>query len=288
MGQFHDRMVADMTLRGLSQNTQEAYLRAARQFIAFYMRPPTQLGTAQVREWLLFQLTVVGRSASTVNVAIAALRFLFVTTLAMADVMTGVRCVREKHREPDVLSGTEVLRLLDHAPTLRHRAIFKLLYGAGLRISEALGLTVADIDSVRRVIHVRDSKNRCDRFVPIPPTALEALRAYWKQSRAGCREGLLFPGEGAAASLSREAVFLAMRKAARAAGITKRVHPHLLRHAFATHLVEIGTDLRTVQILLGHQSIRSTERYTHLTEARQRTLRLPLELLGTKEGRPLG
>jgi len=122
----------------------------------------------------------------------------------------------------------------------------------------------------------------------LPPLALAALRTYWKESRAGCRHGLLFPGVGATPSLTRAAVLLALRKAARSAGITKRVYPHLLRHSFATHLLEIGTDLRTVQILLGHQSIHSTERYTHLTEARRETLRSPLELLGTPEARPLG
>jgi len=288
MGEIHDRMVADMVLRGLSEKTRELYARAVRQFIAYFKRPATELGASEVREWLLHLLTVLGRSPSSVNVTISALRFLFRTTLANNDVMATFRSVREKHHQPDVLSGTEVARLIECAPTNRHRAIFMLLYGTGLRIAEALALTVADIDSVRMVLHVHEPKNRWDRFVPLPPLALAALRTYWKESRAGCRHGLLFPGVGATPSLTRAAVLLALRKAARSAGITKRVYPHLLRHSFATHLLEIGTDLRTVQILLGHQSIHSTERYTHLTEARRETLRSPLELLGTPEARPLG
>ncbi len=288
MGQMQDRMVADMKVRGLSENTREVYLRCARQFVGFYMRPPSELGARDVRDWLLFLLTVAARSASTVNVAISALRFLFNTTLSRPEVMASTRSVRGKHHQPIVLSGTETTRLMEHAQSSKHRAIFTLLYGAGLRVSEALAITVKDIDSVRMVLHIHEPKNRFDRSVPLPAPTLAALRTYWKECRPQSRDGYLFPGEGTSPTMTREAALLALRKAAKSAGIAKRVYPHLLRHTYATHMMEIGTDLRTIQILLGHRSIRSTERYTHLTEARRQTLRSPLEMLGTEEARPLG
>jgi integrase/recombinase XerD len=288
MGQIQDQMVADMKVRGLSENTQQLYLQLVRQFIAYFMRPPAQLGTPEVRAWLLSLLTVSRFSPSTVNVAIAALRFLFSTTLSRPDVMAPIRCVRCKHHQPDVLAGREVALLLEHAHSSKQRAIFMLLYGAGLRVSEAMRLRVEDIDSQRMVLHIREPKNRRDRIVALPRIALDALRTYWKEFRSGCRTGFLFPGQRANETMTRSAVLQAVRKAARSAGITKRVHPHLLRHSFATHLIEIGTDLRTVQILLGHCSIQSTTRYVHLTEARRKTLRSPLELLGTEEEAALG
>jgi integrase/recombinase XerD len=216
-----------------------------------------------------------------VNVAIAALRQLF-TTLGRPNVMRNIRGVRKQHRAPDVLSGTEIQRLLSAAIDIKHRALFTLLYGAGLRISELLALTSADIDSQRMVIHVRDTKTRYDRIVPLSPRMLQTLREYWKVRRPTGR--WLFPGRAPGAQMTRVGVSEAMRNCARAAGISKRVHPHLLRHAFATHLLELGTDLRTVQILLGHRSLSSTTRYTHLTEARRLALGSPIEALNTERG----
>jgi len=286
MGAVQVKMVEDMTLRGLAENTQEIYLRAARAFVGFHMKPAAELGTEEVRHFVLFLLNVAGRSPSTVNVVIAALRFLYGTTLGCPEVMQSIRAVRKDHPEPDVLSGSEVVALLAHAPSEMHHAIFMLLYGAGLRISEALKLTVADIDSKRMVLHLRDTKTNFDRIVPLSPTALGALRTYWKSERP--TGPYLFPGRAENALLTRNAVLLAIKKAAQAAGITKNVHPHSLRHAFATHLLELGANLRTVQLLLGHRSIQSTTRYTHLSEVRLQALRSPLEVLGTDEGRTLG
>ena len=167
--------------------------------------------------------------------------------------------------------------------------MFMTLYDAGLRVSEMLALVAGDIDSKRMVIHVRDTKNRHDRIVPLPPTALEALRTYWRESRPKGKLLLASPHRPARGhALTRAAVHLSLRAAVERAGLKLRVDPHLLRHAFATHLLEIGTDLRTVQILLGHRSLHSTARYTHLSEARRATLRSPLDLLHTEEGKRLG
>lgn len=289
MGKIRDRMEADLALRGLSPATCEVYLRYAQKFVAFHMRSPVELGTEHVRTWVLHLLHVKGRHPGTVNIYIAALRFLFGVTLQRPDVMAPIRRVRTRHRQPDVPGGSQVAAILAHARNAKDRAMFMLLYGAGLRVSETLALVAGDIDSRRMVIHVRDTKNRHDRIVPLPSSALEALRTYWRESRP--QGTLLFgspyqPDKGRA--LSRVAVHKALRRAVERAGLKLRVYPHLLRHAFATHLLEIGTDLRTVQILLGHRSLQSTARYTHLSEARRATLRSPLDLLDTEEGKRLG
>jgi site-specific recombinase XerD len=285
MGKHRDRMEQDLALRGVSKTTAEVYLKYARRFVAHYGRSADQLGTEHVRRWLLWLLKERKVSASTVNVAIAALRQLF-TTLGRPNVMRHIRGVRQQHPAPDVLSGTEIERLLSAATDAKHRAMFALLYGAGLRIAELLALTTADIDSQRMVIHVRDTKTRHDRIVPLSPRMLTALREYWRARRP--TGPWLFPGRAPGSQMTRVGISNAMRNCARSAGISKRVHPHLLRHAFATHLLELGTDLRTVQILLGHRSLSSTTRYTHLTEARRLTLGSPIEALSTERGSVLG
>lgn len=289
MGEIRDRMTEDLALRGLSAQTSEAYLRCAKSFVAFHRRCPRELGTEHVRTYILHLLHEKGLTPRTVNVTVAALRFLFTVTLLRPEVMASIRTIRVSHREPDVPGGSVVAAILAQARNVRDRAMFMLLYGAGLRVSEMLALTAKDIDSQRMVVHVRDTKNRHDRVVPLPPSALAALRTYWRESAPKGTHlfGSPFHPERGRA-LTRKAVNLSLRKAARAAGLTLRVYPHLLRHAFATHLLELGTDLRTVQILLGHRSLQSTARYTHLSEARRATLRSPLELLQTEEGKRLG
>lgn len=287
MGKIRKRMLQDLTLRGMSAATQESYLTYARLFVAYHKKSPTELGTEDVRAWVLHLLTTLGRKASTVNVAIAALRFLFGTTLGRAEVMQGIRNVTKEHACPEVPSGTEVERLLSCTTDLKHRAMFLLLYGAGLRVSELLKLAPSDIDSARMVIVVRDTKTRHDRLAPLSPRMLQELRAYWRERRP--KGPYLFPGsKSEQAPLTRSAVRLGLRKAASRAGLHKLIYPHLLRHAFATHMLELGTDLRSVQILLGHRSIRSTTQYMHLSEARRRSLKNPVEVLGTAEGRALG
>ncbi|MEY4509384.1 MAG: hypothetical protein RLZZ450_1506 [Pseudomonadota bacterium] len=286
MGALRERMQQDLTLRGMSQSTHEAYLRQARSFIAHFRRPASELGTEHVRTWVLHLLTVLGRTPATVNLAIAGLRFLFDTTLQRPEVMQGIRNVRSNHRCPAVPSGSELEQLLAATSNLRHRAMFMLLYGAGLRVSELLKLSVSDIDSKRMVIVVRDTKTRHDRLAPLTPRMLEALRAYWRARRPN--GPYLFESRRGGSPLTRAAVAFALREAASRAGLGKHFYPHLLRHAFATHMLELGADVRSVQVLLGHASMRSTARYLQLTEARRSTLKNPLEALGSEEGRSLG
>jgi len=285
MGKHRDRMVEDLALRGIAETTVEVYVDYARSFVAHFGRSADELGTEHVRGWLLWLLKERRLSPATVNVAIAALRQLF-TTLGRPDVMHGIRSVRKQYHSPDILSGSEVQRLLAAASDIKHRAIFTLLYGGGLRISELLALKVADLDSRRMVIHVRDTKTRYDRIVSLSPRMLQTLREYWKERRP--TGPWLFPGRAPGSQMTRVGVSEALRNCARVAGISKRVHPHLLRHAFATHLLELGTDLRSVQVLLGHRSLSSTTRYTHLTEARRVALSSPIEMLTTERGSVLG
>jgi site-specific recombinase XerD len=234
----------------------------------------------------MYLLTTKKYRPATVNLALAALKFLYGTTLGMPEVTRGMRQVRRTFPAPDVLSGSEVHSVLEHACTLKHRAMFMLMYGAGLRISEVRKLSASDIDSKRMVVLVRAPKNRHDRIVPLAPRTLEVLREYWRQYRP--RGEYLFASKDEHRPLTRGALYLALKKAAGRARLTKRVYPHLLRQAFATHSLELGTDIRTVQILLGHLSLKSTTRYTHLSEARRLALKLPVQALGTEEGRVLG
>lgn len=287
MGQVHDRMVADLTLRGMRPSTCESYVRAVRGYVRYYKRPPAKLGTEQVREYLLYLRNERRYAGATINVCISALRFLYTTTLGMPDVMVSIRASRVDHSEPDILSGSEVTRLIEGARNIKHRAMIAILYGAGLRVGELQRLRVRDVDSVRRVIHVREAKSRYDRIVPLAQCVVPMLRAYWTSYRARLSlDGLLFPGHDG--MMVRESVHRALDKASEAARLKKHVYPHLLRHSFATHMLESGADLRTVQILLGHRSLASTARYTHLTEARRARIRSPLDLLGTEDGRVLG
>lgn len=280
------KMSDDLTLRGMSRNTSETYLRYARHFAAFTSKPPGRAGVDEVRAFLLHLRGDRKLCARSVNVAIAALRFLFDVTLERPDVMGRVRNLREVHTQPVILSADELRAVLAAMSDSRHRAIALLLYGSGLRVTEAVSLRVEDLDTVRAVIRVRECKNRRERIVPLPAVTLAALREYARERRV--RGPLLFPGRAEGKHFTREAVQVAMRNAARRAGVRKRVYPHLLRHAFATHMLELQADLRTVQILLGHQNIQSTARYTHLSEARRRNLPSPVEVLFSSEAPRLG
>lgn len=170
MGKIRDRMVADLALRGLAVTTSERYLRCARSFVAFHMRSPTELTTEDVRSWLLHLVRDKKCSPRTINVAIASLRFLFRTTLLRPEVMAPIQMMRARHKQPDVPAGSQVAAILAHARTPAYRAMFTLLYGAGLRVSEMLRLEAKDLDAQRMVLHVRDTKNGYDRIVPLPPT----------------------------------------------------------------------------------------------------------------------
>lgn len=277
MGKLRDQMGGDLKLRGLSDNTRETYLRCARSFVAHYRRPPAEMGRTEVRDFLLHLVEERKLKASTYNVYAASLKFLYSYTLQRPEEVAWIGQMKVRQRLPAILSAEEVERLLAALSSLKMQAMVMAAYGAGLRVSEVCHLRIEDIDSQRMVIHVRHAKGDRERYTMLPQRLLETLRAYWKAERPPGPE--LFPGNKPGTVISRDAVGSALKQAAKRAKIRKRVHPHALRHAFATHLLEAGTDLRTLQVLLGHASIRTTARYAQVSPAMIRRTKSPADRL---------
>ena len=274
---LRDEMREDLELRGLSANTIETYVRCARRFAEYYGRAPGTIGTTEIRAFLLHLVQERKVSASTFNVYAAAIRFLYAVTLERPETLPDLPRMRIPMQVPRVLTPSDVSRLLAALQTDKHRALVMLAYGAGLRVTEVCRLRIDDIDAKRMLLHVRDAKRRRERYVMLSPKLLATLRAYWKTSHP---EGpYLFPGRGSQQWMTRAAVHRVMAKAARRAGIAEKVSPHTLRHSFATHLLEAGTDLRTLQVLLGHGSLRSTMTYLHVSTARVQATQSPLDAL---------
>jgi len=209
-------------------------------------------------------------------VSATALRFFYAVTLKQDQVIEMIPTPRPEHRLPVILSPEEVLRLLDAAPSFSHRVIFSTMYGTGMRVSEAVHLRIPDIDSPRMMIRIQQSKGNKDRYVQLSPKLLELLRAYWRKVRP---VQWLFPGQDPNQHLSRAAVGQAVAHASRSAGLTKETSPHCLRHAYAVHLLEAGTDLRRIQLLLGHRSLATTARYLSLATSTVCATTSPLDLL---------
>jgi site-specific recombinase XerD len=275
MGQLRDKMQQDLKLRGYRANTVRKYLTFARKFAAHFMRSPETMGEDEIRAFLLYLMEEEHVSASTQATYVAALRFLYGVTLGRPEVAVLIPYPKVPHTLPDILSSEEVMALLDALGSVKYRAVIATMYSAGLRISEACALKPQDIDSQRMLIHVHLGKRGRDRFVMLSHKLLELLRIYWTMARP---PGIyLFMGVTKRGHVSDVAVRQALGAAARQVGLYKRVTPHVLRHSFATHLLEDGADLRTIQVLLGHRSIRSTARYTHVSETHIRQTPSPLD-----------
>jgi integrase/recombinase XerD len=280
-------MIDDMTLHGLKPKTIEAYVQCVARFARHFGKSPDLLGTAEIRSYLLYLHHDQNAAASTYNQALCALKFLYRITLRTNWELDGLARTRRQTKLPVVLSLDEVTRFFEAIPGLRHRAILMTAYAAGLRISEVLALRVDDIDSQRMVIRIRQAKGSKDRYVMLSPRLLTLLREYWKAHRR--RKGYkpspwLFPGNVPGRPLSDKPVYEACQAACLAAGLDKHVTVHTLRHSFATHLLEAGTDLRTIQILLGHRSLNTTARYLHVATAAIQSTRSPLDRLDLPAG----
>lgn len=278
------RLERAFDLRGTPDSTRRTYAGAIDRFERFFRRPATELGREHVEQFLLDLACERKRSPSTHNVYAGALKFLYEAVLERPDVMVRVPRRKTPMRMPELLTPIEIARLLAAVPSVTVRTILMLAYGAGLRVGEACRLCVEDIDSRAMVLHIRQAKRGRERHVMLGARLLEALRAYWRVRRPAGPE--LFPGRGHAATFSRAAVSKALKKAARRCGIAKRVTPHTLRHVFATDLLEQGVDLRTVQVLLGHASLRSTALYLHVSVARVQRLTSPLDRLPAMPTQP--
>jgi site-specific recombinase XerD len=281
MGRLREKMKADLELKNYAEATRVEYLRCAEKFTAHYMRPPEELGETEVRCFLLHLLRIQDASSSTIKMYVAALKFLYGVTLRRPEVVAHLAWPKVAKPLPDILSGGEVVRLLEAMSSLKHRAVVTTTYAAGMRISEACRLQVPDIDSERKMIHIRAGKRRKDRFVMAGDALLACLREYWRAERPS--GPFLFPGADPARPITETAVRSALAKAVAKSGITKAVTPHLLRHAFATHLLESGSDIRTIQCLLGHTSIRTTARYTHVSARHIAATKSPLDLIAKAE-----
>lgn len=274
MGETRDRMIADLRLHGYADGTQTTYLRYAERFVAHFMVHPAKLNAENVREYMLF-LEDKGYAASTRAIHQAAIRFLYNTTLGKPEVVENLVRPKVGVRLPDILSYSEIQRVFDHITSLRTRVVAMTIYGAGLRVSEACVLGPEDIDSKRMLIHVRKGKGDKGRFVMLSRRLLHTLKAYWVVQRP---EGpFLFPSQNRHGHISPRTIRGALRRAAEAAGVTKHVTPHILRHCFATHLLDLGADTREIQLLLGHVSIQSTARYTQMSKRRIATMKSPLD-----------
>lgn len=270
-------MLEDLQIRHYSPTTIRLYLYAVPAFSKYFGKPPDQLGAEHIRRYQLFLTKEEKVSTSTYVLMVCALRFFYTHTLHRKVAIDRIPFPRRERKLPLILSRDEVKAVLEVPPLdLRHRAMLAILYGAGLRVSEVTRLKVADIDSARNVLWVRSGKGRKDRQGLLPPKLRELLRCYWRSRRP---KDWLFPGARPGHPISVKVIFMACRRAGRAAGIAKSVHPHLLRHAFATHLLEAGTNLRTIQILLGHANLETTARYLQVADVNVRGTTSPLESL---------
>jgi len=256
-------MIQDMRLRDLAEATQQAYVDAVRNLARHFDRLPDQLSEDEIRRFFVHLTRTQGRASSTVRVHLFAIKFLFRHTLRRPLPVLDLIRLRRDSRLPAVLSRDEARQLIGHIRRPAARMSALIMYTCGLRVSESIRLRIEDIDSRRMVVCVRNGKGRKDRYVPLPKRTLELLRAYWREHHP---ESWLLPDRSGSRPIRRESVLQAVRAAAKEAKLRKSVCCHTLRHSYATHLLEEGVDLRSIQGLLGHRSIRSTIPYLHLTQ----------------------
>jgi len=280
MTQLRRMMLEELQRRNYSDNTVRQYLLAVRQFAEHFGKRPDQLGPDQLRTYQAYLLCQRKLAVGTVVARVAALRFFFVRVLKRHQFREDLPYPKDRRRLPTVLSLEEVTRLINAAGNLQQRAMLMTLYGTGMRRTELSLLKVRDVDSQRMMIRVERGKGGAGRDIPLSPALLETLREYWRCKKP---RTYLFPSSeghrGKEQPTSDRAVWYACKQAARHAGLTKRIGPHTLRHSFATHLLEAGTDLRTIQIILGHGDLETTAKYLHLSQRHLRAVTNPLESL---------
>jgi len=276
MTPLRKRMIEALELRGSSPKTVKLYVDCVVRFARHFNKSPERLGAEDVRQYLLYLVHERKVAWSTYKQALSALRFLYRWVLERGEVVQDIRAPRPERRLPVVLSFAEVHRFFAAITSFKHRTLLMLAYAAGLRVSEAARLQVADIDSERMVIRVVQGKRKKDRYTILSPLMLEMLRHYWWAARP---KDYLFPGRGQRGHVTNSTAQRACLAAHAVAGLGKEVTPHTLRHSFATHLLEAGTDLRVIQELLGHASPRTTAMYTHVSTKLISRTKSPLELL---------
>ena len=276
---LRQRMIEDMHMRKLASSTQVGYIRGVKRLGDFLGHSPHLATKEDLRRFQLY-LVDQGTSRITINAIITALRFFFAITLDRRDVVEKLQTVPVPRKIPQVLSREEVRRLLDTTTTLKYKAAFAVAYGAGLRISEVIALKISDVDSERMILHVEQGKGRKDRNAMLSPALLNILHNWWHEGHAQglmLDGGWLFPGQNPVNPITARHLSRVIQAAAVDAKIKKRVHMHLLRHSFATHLLEQKVDIRIIQVLLGHSRLETTSRYAQVASRILREVTSPLE-----------
>ena len=277
MTSLRQRMIEDMQVRNLALNTQRSYLDQVSRFARHFNKSPEQLGPDDIRAYQVYLTNKKKLAPSSIVTAVAALRFVYKISLKKNwQFEEVIPAPKLPQKLPVVLSPEEVMQFLDCINSTKHRAILTTCYAAGLRISEAVRLKTDDIDSQRMVIHVDQGKGQKDRYVMLSPVLLEILRAWWRVNKP---RHWLFPGDMPGQHISTFAVGGACQKARQISGIRKPITPHSLRHGFAVHLLESGTDVRSIQLLLGHRSLATTARYLRIATSKVCSISSPLDLL---------
>jgi len=280
MGEMRDRMEEELKLRGYSPRTLKTYVSAVRNFVKYSRRPAEQMGAGEARAYVLHLIEERQASRSLAIQAVCALRFFYTKVLRVPFELDDLPFVKRPKTLPCTLMEKEVAALLRAEPNLKHRVVLMTLYSGGLRLQEALQLRLADIDKAGMRIRIRAGKGGRDRYVMLSPTLLSALQDYFKQYRP---EKWLFYGQSKSDPLQPRTIQKVIKAAALAAKIRKNVTPHVLRHSFATHLLERGTNLRYIQELLGHSSIKTTMIYTHVSRRSLSEVVSPLDWLETDD-----
>ena len=274
MDTLREKMLAELQLRGITPRTQTAYLREIAKLENYFNRSPEELGEEEVKEYLVHMLEDRGLSSGTYKYYAAGIKFLYRTTLNRGEVVEKIKYPKAKIKLPVVLDLSEVRTMLSVMENLKHRAVLTITYSAGLRVSETAHLKVTDIDSKRMMVRVRQGKGGKDRYTILSKTTLECLREYWRAYRP---KDWLFEGQKAVSHICYTSIRNIFVEAKERAGITKPVGPHSLRHAFATHLIEAGTSLHHVQLLLGHKSPKTTTVYLHVSKMNLAQVCSPLD-----------
>ncbi|MGC2659631.1 MAG: site-specific integrase [Bryobacteraceae bacterium] len=280
MTQLRKMMLEELQRRNYSDNTARYYLSAVAEFAKYFGKSPDQLGPDDLRTFQAHLLKERKLAVGTVIGRVAALRFFFVRTLKRHEFRQDLPYPKKRRKLPCILSLGEVGQLIDAAGNLKQRAILMILYGTGMRRAEVARLKVSHVDSKRMIIRVECGKGGHDRDLPLSPALLETLREYWRWKKPGT---YLFPSDeghhGKDHPMSERSVWYVCTQAAQYAGLKKRVTPHTLRHSWATHLLEAGTDLRTIQMLLGHGDLETTAKYLHLSQTHLHAVANPLDQL---------
>lgn len=286
MTELRQRMITDLRIRNYSPRTIERYTECVAAFARYCGKSPAELGPEHIRTYQTFLVETKRASWTVFNQTVCALRFLYGTTLQRPGLIEDIPFPRQPKTLPVVLSRAELARFFAAIANLKHRTVLMTMYAAGLRLLEALHLRVADVDSARQCLRVEQGKGQKDRYTLLSPTLLQHLRAYWKATRPA--SPWLFPGRPADAPLTPTAIQRRCGPAARRAKLAKRVTTHTMRHCFATHLLETGTDLRTIQQLLGHGSLQTTAVYLHVATPREGIPRTTDLLADTGDGSARG